>query len=45
MLRAYGTNNNEFMKKVIIQNHVLGLLMRDMVRIERKSILVIIKEK
>jgi hypothetical protein len=45
MLRAYGTNNNEFMKKVIIQNDVLGLLMRDRVRIERKSILVIIKEK
>jgi len=45
MLRAFGTNNNEFMKKVIVQNDVLGLLMRDRVTIERKSILVIIKEK
>lgn len=45
MLRAYSTNNNEFIKKVIIENDVLGLLVRDRVIIERKSILVIIKGK
>lgn len=44
-MRAFGTNNNEFMKKVIVQNDVLGLLVRDRVTIERKSILVIINEK
>ena len=45
MLGAYDANNNEFMKKVIIQNDVFGLLVRDRVRIDRKNIRIIIKEK